>query len=256
MSEHLTSVTLSSLIDGELPPNELVELNQHLAACPQCTSSALSGMLLKNTAGHAGRRYAPPADLEHKLRNLAANHPRVPPAAPVPSYPRWGTYAAVAAILFLCVGLFAVNRRAAHTEAAALLTELSDQHIATLAANAPPEVISSDRHTVKPWFQGRIPFSFNLPQNLPSDVTLDGGNLTYLRGQPAAQLLYSIGKHRVSIFVQQRTSNSPADEHADRSGFHVVTFRTPELDFLAVSDVEPARLDDLARLLEAAQSAR
>ena len=66
----------------------------------------------------------------------------------------------------------------------ALVAEVSDQHVATLAGNAPPEVISSERHAVKPWFQGRIPFSFNLPQDLPADVMLDGANLTYLRGQP------------------------------------------------------------------------
>ena len=256
MSEHLTSVALSSLIDGELPPNELTEINQHLAACPPCTSFALSAMLLKNTAGHAGRRYAPPSNLEQKLRNLAANQPRLQPAVPISPSPRWGAYVALVAMLFFCVGLFVFHRRAVHAEALALLTEPSDQHIATLAANAPPEVISSDRHTVKPWFQGRIPFSFSLPQNLPSDTTLDGANLTYLRGQPTAQLLYSIGKHRVSIFVQQRSPNSPADEHAERSGFHVITFRTPDLDILAVSDVEPARLDDLARLMQDAQSTR
>ena len=89
------------------------------------------------------------------------------------------------------------------------MTEVCDEHIAALAAGAAPEVVSSDRHTVKPWFQGRLPFSFNLPQVLPADTALDGANLTYVRGAPAAQLLFSIGKHRVSMFVRQRGKLSP-----------------------------------------------
>ena len=93
----------------------------------------------------------------------------------------------------------------AAVEHAALMTEVSDQHIATLAANLPPQVLSSDRHTVKPWFQGKIPFSFNLPEGLPADTKLEGANLVYLHNRPVAQLLYDIGRHRVSVFVQQRT---------------------------------------------------
>lgn len=116
-------------------------------------------------------------------------------------------------------------------------------------------MISSDRHTVKPWFQGKIPFSFNLPQDLPGDTTLDGANLTYLRNQPTAQLLYSIGKHRVSVFVQQRAGAAVSNGWlADHSGFHVTGFRTEGLEVVAVSDVDTARLSDLASRIEQAQA--
>jgi anti-sigma factor RsiW len=110
---------------------------------------------------------------------------------------------------------------------------------------------------VKPWFQGKIPFSFNLPTNLPADTTLDGANLTYLRNQPTAQLLFSIGKHRVSVFVQQTTSPPlPTRLLADHSGFHVAEFRTGDLDAVAISDVEPSRLASLAELIAQAQGAQ
>ena len=69
------------------------------------------------------------------------------------------------------------------------------------SSGASPEVISTDRHTVKPWFQGKLPFSFNLPDNLPADTILRGGDLTYLNGQPAALLLFTIHKHEVSVFL-------------------------------------------------------
>jgi anti-sigma factor RsiW len=150
-----------------------------------------------------------------------------------------------------------IGRNAQRTSAdfAGLVTEVCDQHIATLAADSPPEVISSDRHTVKPWFQGKIPFSFNLPQDLPADTTLDGANLTYLRSQPTAQLLYSIGKHHVSVFVQQRDSaTAESNLSADHSGFHVTGFRTNDLEVVAISDVDPARLSDLVSRIEQVQT--
>jgi anti-sigma factor RsiW len=265
-TEHLSSTTLNALADGELSSDQLIGVNEHLSICSQCTSSALAQSLLKAATARAGQRYAPPADLRERLTHLAAKEAslsqapssgdKLQPARSISSY----GWAAAAALLLVCVSLFFVARNAqrksdAGAEYAGLVTEVWDLHIATLAANAPPEVISSDRHTVKPWFQGKIPFSFNLPQNLPGDITLDGANLTYLHSQPTAQLLYSIGKHRVSIFVQKRTSASDSNtlpvEHA---GFHETGFRTADLQGVAVSDVDPARLSDLVRAYEQAQS--
>jgi anti-sigma factor RsiW len=143
----------------------------------------------------------------------------------------------------------------ASAERAALETEVFDQHVDTLADSQPLQVISTDRHTVKPWFQGKIPFSFNLPQGLPGDTTLDGANLTYLDNQPVAQLLYSIGKHRVSVFLRQRSGKAEANElPADRSGFHVMGFSTNDLEAIAVSDVDPARLAELVSAIKHAQT--
>jgi anti-sigma factor RsiW len=135
------------------------------------------------------------------------------------------------------------------------VTEVFDQHVATLANNMPLDVVSTDRHTVKPWFQGKIPFSFNLPQGLPNDTALDGANLTYLRNQPVAQLLYSIGKHRVSVFLRQRSGQAEVKESlTERSGFHVMAFGTNDLEAIAVSDTDPARLDELVSAIKHAQT--
>ena len=144
------------------------------------------------------------------------------------------------------------NLRRAGTAQAALLAEVTDQHIATLAGNAPPEVISSDRHTVKPWFQGKLPFSFNLPASLPPDTTLDGANLAYLQGRLVGQLLFSVGRHKVSVFVEQSTGAADVPT-GTRAGFHVVGFRTADLQGIAVSDVDQGRLNDLVAVFKAAQ---
>ncbi len=139
-----------------------------------------------------------------------------------------------------------------------LSAELLDQHLGTLSSGATPQVISTDRHTVKPWFQGRLPFSFNLPdaQALPPDTTLKGANLTYLKGQPAALLLFTIHKHQVSVFVTQRSGgpNLIALPGA-RSGFTIQSAATHDLQLVAVSDVNPADLGALVAVLAKAQSA-
>jgi anti-sigma factor RsiW len=219
--------------------------------------------LLKGATARAGQRYILPARLHEQLVNFAAeegSRPRGPKADRTTRHERtYGTYrwSAPAAFALICVMLFIGLRSARQTSAvfAGLVTEVCDQHIAALASNSPPEVLSSDRHTVKPWFQGKLPFSFNLPQDLPGDTTLDGANLTYLHSEPTAQLLYSIGKHRASVFVQQRTDTSNANGPiVNHSGFHLIRFHTEDLEVVAVSDVDPARLSDLVARIQQAQT--
>lgn len=168
---------------------------------------------------------------------------------------------AAAAVLLLVLGATTLVQRngrrtdLASVQDAALVSEVFDQHVATLAGNLPPQVLSTDRHTVKPWFQGKIPFSFNLPESLPKDTTLEGANLTYLNGQPVAQLIYSIGRHRVSVFVRQKPfATAGAEFRAEHAGFHVMAFSTDDLEMAAVSDVDPARLAELINLIRRAQT--
>lgn len=264
MSDHLSSAVLNALADGELSSDQLVHVNEHLANCPPCTSNALAQSLLKSATARAGLRYVAPVDLRGRMARLVSQETARGPGSLSSSsrHASWGLrplgWAALAALLLVAASVFSVERwrqQSISSESAGTVTEACDQHVAMLAANVPPQVISSDRHTVKPWFQGKIPFSFNLPQGLPGDTTLDGANLTYLRGQPTAQLLYSIGKHRVSVFVRQRTAQSGENgSFINRSGFHVTGFRTADLDVVAVSDVDGVRLVDLADRIEHAQA--
>jgi anti-sigma factor RsiW len=269
MTDHLSHGILSALADGELTADQLASASEHLADCRSCTSNALYQSLLKSATARAGQRYTPPLQLRERLALLASEtnsqlQPRGIRAAPIsPSrlFGKFGSlgWAAAAALLLVSLSLVFIQRAAqraerASAERAALVTEVFDQHVATLADSQPLQVISTDRHTVKPWFQGKIPFSFNLPQGLPSDVTLDGANLTYLGNQPTAQLVYSIGKHRVSVFLRQKSGSADASElPAESSGFHVMGFSTSDLDVVAVSDVDPARLAELASAIRHAQ---
>jgi anti-sigma factor RsiW len=246
MSEHLSAATMNAIVDGELETTELARAEAHLAGCLQCSSECLSIGILKRRVRAAGAKYELPEGLEQRMRRAVAPTATKKPAVWI----RWG---AVAAVVAVCAALvpFEYSRTRHRAEESALVSEVVDQHIAVLAANAPPQVVSSDRHTVKPWFQGKLPFSFNLPQTLPADVTLDGANLSYLEGRPVAQLLFRIGKHRASVFVEQR--GGAAVSPADQAGFHVAGFQTAELEAVAVSDTDRARLTELMQALQAAQ---
>jgi anti-sigma factor RsiW len=262
MTDHLTPTLLNALADGELSANQLAAANEHLAGCPSCTSAALFQTMLKSETARAGHRFVPPPQLEDRLARLVRQENA--PAQRVTPQPLklfgFAGWATAFVWLLVLTGFFVFERDSHRTaitasEYASLVTEVCDQHVTTLAANLPPQVLSSDRHTVKPWFQGKIPFSFNLPENLPSDTKLEGANLTYVRNQPTALLLYSIGKHRVSVFVRQRTTAESTNQlQTEHAGFHVAAFSTSDLDLVAVSDVDPTRLSNLVSLIEQSET--
>jgi anti-sigma factor RsiW len=265
MTDHLSPSMLNGLADGELSTDQLTHANEHLARCPACTSNALYQSLLKSATAKAGQRFTPPPHLQERLTRLASS--RLEAQGTGHKYPLqwrfgWLGWVTAAALLLVAASTMLVQRTSRRAELAsaghaALVTEVFDQHVATLAASLPPQVVSTDRHTVKPWFQGKLPFSFNLPETLPRDTTLDGANLTYLENQPVAQLLYSIGKHRVSVFVREKLGAASADEApAEHSGFHVMDFHTGDLEGVAVSDVDPARLAELVSAIRQAQAVR
>jgi anti-sigma factor RsiW len=247
---HLSPEQLSAFIDGELSSVEAHEVQQHVADCHSCALRVLSAMQLKAATARAAQRFAAPPEM---LNRLAAQLRPLGPKKTARIYSfRAVAWAALAAGLVLAISL--IGWRQIH-QTNTLSAELLDQHLATLSSGASPEVISTDRHTVKPWFQGKLPFSFNLPEVLPPDTTLKGGNLAYLNGQPAALLLFTIHKHEVSVFLTQRTG-SPAIPTLPsiRSGFAIDHATTQDLRIVVVSDVNQADLDRLLSALIQAQS--
>ena len=259
---HLDPGKLNAFIDGELLPSEQQGIERHLAGCHACTLRVLSATQLKAATARAGQRFTPPPDAlarltTHLHSQQMESKPQAQTKGPARIYSirthiRPAVWAALAAAVLLTVSLLGW-RQLYRTNT--LAAELLDQHLATLSSGATPQVISTDRHTVKPWFQGRLPFSFNLPDTLPPDTTLKGADFTYLNGQPAALLLFTIHKHEVSIFLTQRASGPILTSlPSTRSGFTLHTATTSDLRIIAVSDVNPAELDLLVAALVHAQS--
>ena len=244
---------LQAYVDAELPPHDMEAFRAHTAACHECASAALVVMEAKSAVRRAGQRYAAPADLRTRVmhntgaRSALAAMPTSPPATGT----AWPRLAMAAAALFLvATGLFILTNRAQRPDA---LAEFADLHVATLASANPVDVISTDRHTVKPWFQGRIPFSFDLPELQGSPFVLTGGRVTYFHQEPGAHLIFSYQKHFISAFIFRdspqlaiaRTSFSGRD-----TSFNLQTWTQDGLRYVLVSDVNAATLQELSVLLQ------
>jgi anti-sigma factor RsiW len=250
--EHLSHLEISAFIDGELPASDAHDLEQHVAECHRCALSVVSAMQLKAATVRASDNFAAPPEA---LSRLAAQLRGETAKKPARVYPfRSWAWGAVAAGLVLALSLLAWRSMPPPSN---LSAELLDQHLAVLSSGSSPEVISSDRHTVKPWFQGKLPFSFNLPEAFPSGTVLKGGDLTFVHGQPAALLLFTVGKHQASVFLTQRPLN-PGGLAASgtQSGFTIQYAHAQELHITAVSDVNPSDLAHLVSALVNAQSTR
>jgi anti-sigma factor RsiW len=261
---------LNALADGGLSPDQLALCNQHLDSCASCTSKTDNVSALKSATAKAGQRYTPSADFQERIARFAsgansssdAKRDTAVNRSPLrsSSHFAWLGWAAATVLLIGSATVLLMQRSAQRAEAAsaeqaALVGEVFDLHVAALTGNLPLQVVSTDRHTVKPWFQGKIPFSFNLPQTLPADTTLDGADLIYLKNQPAAQLIFSIGRHHASVILRQRSGAAAASEFtADRAGFHVIEFATNDLEGVGISDVDSARLAELMSAVKHAQT--
>jgi anti-sigma factor RsiW len=251
--DHLGLETLSTFIDDELPAAKQQEAQLHLNGCHSCALRVLFSTQLKSATKRAGQRFSPTAETLARLTTQLHSQSETKKKTRIYSI-RPGAWAALAAAVLLVVSF--LGWRQIH-QTNTLAAELLDQHLATLASGATPQVISMDRHTVKPWFQGRLPFSFNLPDAvaLPPDTALKGADLTYFNGQPAALLLFIIHKHQVSIFLTERANsrsfNALPRNHA---GFTIQSAATRELCIFAVSDVNSVDLDLLVASLVRVQS--
>ena len=126
-----------------------------------------------------------------------------------------------------------------------------------LASANPYDVVSSDRHTVKPWFQGHIPFAFNLPEFTGTEFTLLGGRLVYLHQQPAAQVVVGMRQHKISVLILQDSAALatafPLSDGVDvRNSFNVETWSNHGLRFFVIGDAEKPEIQHLAQALQSA----
>ena len=161
-------VKLEQYADSELHGDEAAALEAHLRQCQSCAADALGRLRMKGMIHTAGKRYAPSAEFRLKIAQQVARQ----------SKPRlWNLklawrLGAVAAVLIAAISLAAVWVN--HAQRERQLGELADLHVATLASANPIDVVSTDRHTVKPWFEGKLPFTFNLPELAELSVSARG----------------------------------------------------------------------------------
>jgi anti-sigma factor RsiW len=246
-ADHLLQETIGAVVDRELSRKDEVAVQAHLNECHACALKVIAAGHLKSATSRAARNFAPSKEA---LARLTAVAQQTPPKRAMVVPIRTVKWTAAAAMFLLAIAFGGRMLRQSET----LSAEILDEHLATLSDAASPEVLSSDRHTVKPWFQGKLPFSFNIPEQsaLPADTALIGADLTYVEGRPTALLLFTIHKHHASVFVSQQQV-SEFVHMSGRSGFHFSLGRGGGLELLGVSDVNSAELDALIANLTAAQ---
>ncbi len=240
---------LEPYVDSELGADELANLESHLRACPACSVDALGRLQMKRRMQVAGIRYSPTP--QFRLRMEQDLKAKTKSRLAFGWIPKLGV---AVAVLALVIGSASLWVRQSQRQQA--LTELTDLHVATLASVNPVDVVSTDRHTVKPWFAGKLPFTFNLPELQGSPFKLVGGRVAYFEHDPGAQLLFDVGKHRLSVFVfQDHLSTTPFRAGITtirKPAFNMETWTEGGLRYLVISDADPAAVHDLSELLRQA----
>lgn len=237
---------LATYLDGELAADEAKPLQEHIRSCRDCAAEVAAMVSLRRAMKPAASRFSPSAEFRQKLRAQIAPRPT--------AHFRWLWPAAVTALAVVIVTLVWTRQSAQSRET---FREVADLHISDLASANPYDVVSSDRHTVKPWFQGKIPFAFNLPEFAGSDLTLLGGRMVYLHQQPAAQVVVGIRQHKISVLILQDDSSLGASlpfsiDVAVRDSFNVETWQQHGLRFFVIGDADKAAIQQLSQLLQSA----
>jgi len=239
---------LDTCLDGELPEEEMRSFDAHVRSCRSCSADALTRVQMKRAIQAAGKRYTPSAEFRKRMQQKIASKPQR-------SFRLGWTLAAAAAVI-LVVGTLTSAYLGTRSGRDQVFSEIADLHVATLASASPVDVISTDRHTVKPWFQGKIPFAFNLPELQNSEFSLLGGRMTYLEQTPGAHLIYDVRKHHISVFVfQERSLPAKLGENPlspKQLLFNMETWSQGGLRYFVISDAGTADVDNLAKLFKAA----
>lgn len=231
-------------IDGELAPAEAARLGAHLEVCSSCAALHADLAALSTRLRDAALYHAAPPALVAAVRATLAGQAR-------PSVSAWrarpwrmrlaapfGAGFAVAA----CVALLLVPPRGGGLPAV-----LVDSHIRALQPGHLLDVVSTDQHTVKPWFDGRLDFAPPVKDLAAAGFPLAGGRLDYLQGRPVAALVYKRRQHDVDLYVWPDNGGlAPGLSTAERSGYNVVRWARDGMAFSAVSDLGARELAEFA----------
>lgn len=228
-------------LDKELDPPTMAKMAGHMAACAECARLHDQAKLLVTGVKQSAAYYRAPA-------SLAASVLPAEPAKPglIERWRSWFAPAFSTAALALAVMLYVATPGSEQP----LMDEAVSSHVRSLMGEHLNDVVSSDRHTVKPWFTGKLDFSPPVFDYKEQGFPLLGGRLDYLQHQTTAALSYGRNKHIINVFILPTTqADKPAQSQSIR-GFNVVSWQQDHMRFVLVSDVEKSELEALGQLLK------
>jgi anti-sigma factor RsiW len=221
---------LSPLVDRELAPDQETQVTAHLQGCPLCTIQVNSLTVLSRDLRAATMlRYRAPEGLLARVR-------------PAPRRPAW---LLAAACLLVLLGFGAVWYRIALRDG----DDVVAAHVRSLQANHLMDVASTDQHTVKPWFAGKLDFSPPVVDLADNGFPLKGGRLDYLDQQTVAALVYQRNQHVINVLVWPTAAPNAGPLPSGQRGYHLVHWTQGGMQAWAVSDLNGAELRQFVDLL-------
>ena len=241
-------------LDGELDALRAAEFELHVRNCEACTPQIERASKLRAAIRESAPYFAAPPALKLKIREALRAEAGVKESKPprteaISAWWRWTTAAAsLAAVALLAVIVTPIfHSRSAENQIAG---EVLSSHVRSLMASHLTDVTSTDRHTVKPWFDGKIDFAPNVQDFAAQGYPLIGGRLDYIDHRTVAALVYQRRLHYINVFIwptQSSTTTSAKPEA--REGYNILHWTQNGMAFWAVSDLNEIELDQFVHAL-------
>jgi anti-sigma factor RsiW len=251
----LTQRYVPGYLDGELDLVHTAEMETHFKVCPGCTQELENLKALRAALKRNSLAYAAPAALRERIQASL----RASSGAEVnehkfkwPSLNFWQLAGAFALLALISVTSWeSTARLRAPSSDQRIAAEVFSSHVRSLEANHLMDVVSTDQHTVKPWFDGKLDFSPPVEDLASDGFPLVGGRLDYVENREVAALVYQRRKHLINVFVWPSPTGSDSTQAIEsQQGYNIIRWSRGGFQFWAVSDVNAKDLADFVGLLE------
>ncbi len=257
MSAHNFGPMLDAYVDRELELSQSLELEKHLETCTECSERVRSLQALRLRLSQPDMRFNAPDGLRARVLAIAENASKPSQSAPANRVTsmrptrswgfRFGLIAATAAIVVTSFTFLFLRSRGKDTT---LASELVAAHVRSLMVDHLVDVQSTDQHTVKPWFHGKLDFAPRVDDLAQAGYPLIGGRLDYISGRSVAVLVYQRRQHPINVFEWPSTSGAVRPHNRTASGYNMIEWNENGMEYWAVSDLnynELAAFVDLLR---------
>jgi anti-sigma factor RsiW len=237
---------MDARVDGELEVITSFQFEKHLSECPKCRSLYAEYAEFNRTVRAGMPRFDAPTGLEQKIRSQLGLRKRVLPASAgvLAGWRTWAVAATVAAFVLLGSLLLTTMRPKPGNQL--LADEVVSSHIRSLMANHLSDVASTDQHTVKPWFSGKLDFAPVVKDLAPVGFSLTGGRLDYLDDHTVAALIYKRRKHTINLFLWPANAPDMVPQVQTLRGFNLVHWTQGRMNYWAISDLNATELEEFA----------
>lgn len=255
MTCELTKRFVPGYLDGELELVRTIEMDKHLQTCGGCARELEIQDALRAAVKSGSLMYATPRRLRERIQSSlrASSAKKVPVIGRARGQWRFFQWAAAFAVLAVCAvtAWHSLGGVRGTSNDQLIAADVFASHVRSLEANHLTDVVSTDQHTVKPWFDGKLDFSPPVKDLASEGFPLMGGRLDYLEGREVAALIYQRREHLINVFVWPNpTGSNPTQAIESRQGYNIMRWSHGGFQCWAVSDVAPSDLAGFVRLLE------